>query len=146
LRTAGALAREGPAQALDALLGIPPAGRDVWIARRAPSDPLESALVLWSARRGAAILREPGDRHHPALVAWVRPSLLADDPAALVELAAGVRRLAPRMGGGWWLRRRLGRLRALIVDGPEVAPVLAAVADWSLTRAPRVLPFPQAGW
>jgi hypothetical protein len=107
---------------------------------------LESALVLWSALRGAAVLREPGERHHPDLVAWVRPTLLADSPAALVELAVGVRRLAPRMGGGWWLRRRLGRLRALIVDGSEVAPVLEAVVDWNLALPPRVLPFPQVGW
>jgi len=137
-------ARSDLAEALEARLGAAP-GRDIWISHRTLALPTELALALFCARTGAAVLREPGERLHPELFAWARPTLIGDEPAPLARLFEEFAALAPRLGGARWRRRRLARLRAVVVEGAggeRVAPRLLAMGAGERLR---VVDFPEAG-
>jgi hypothetical protein len=102
---------------------LPPSRtRDILVLDRPPAEAAGSLLLGWAAATGAALVLEPERERAAATIAWVRPTVVAGTPAEIARL--GERLLV--LGDPARLRRRrapLGRVRALIVLGPEpVAP------------------------
>ena len=126
---------------------------EIWISTRTLAGREEAVLALAATVADGVIVREPGERLHPALLLWARPTLVSGSRAELVELFAGVGAEAPKFRRDRWLARRLARLRTVLVEKGDaetgsVEPALEAVAR-SLAAvgvAPRVLPFPRGGW
>lgn len=145
LRRADELGSAAPAAGVAAALGPALAGRDIWISHRPLGASPDADLALWAAESGAAILREPGERLHPGLFGWARPTILSSPGGALEALLAGFGDLAPRFGAGRWRRRRLARLRAVLVEAGEVAPVRARLVALGAPATVRVLPYPESG-
>jgi len=145
LRRADEVGSAAPAAGVAAALGPALAERDIWISHRPLGASPEADLALWAAESGAAVLREPGERLHPGLFGWARPTLLSSPGAALEELLAGFGGLAPRFGARRWARRRLARLRAVLVEAGEVAPVREMLVALGAPATLRVLPFPGSG-
>ena len=131
---------------LAGLLGPSPTRRDIWISHRSVEVPAQSALALYCARSGAAVLREPGERLHPELLAWARPTLLCDEAGELERLIQGFAALAPGLAPARWRRRRLARLRAVLVQGEGSGGLAARLAALGVGPGARVLPFPGSGW
>lgn len=115
VKSAGAL--------LDALGSGP--GRDIWISWRPFELRRERVVLLAAALGGWAILREPGAGLHPSILAWARPTLLVGGATELEELLAGFEAEAPRAFRARWLRRRLARLRAVVIDDDAASESLA---------------------
>lgn len=119
--------------------------RDVWISWRPLTHPAELELARWAIVAGAAILVEPGERLHPELFAWARPTMVSGSAEELHALAEELERLAPRLFRRRWLRQRGERLRLLLVEGePSPAELQQVVDRWSSLsphHAPRCLPF-----
>ncbi len=133
------------ASALADRLGAAAPERDIWISYRPPTLAAELALALFCARTGAAILREPGERLHPELFAWARPTLLSDEALALSHLIDGFAALAPRFGGGRWRRRRLARLRAVVVEDAGGRPLRPRLAELGAGAGLKVIDSSAAG-
>lgn len=139
--------RSAPSEQLGRQLGAPRRGRDIWISTRAVDVTCEAQLALWAAHTGAAIVREPGERLHPELLAWARPTLVSAPAAELDGLFGGLESISPRLWAKRWRRRRLARLRALLVEGP--GETLALARRMAALGAPEdlsLLPFPGARW
>jgi hypothetical protein len=143
LRAAG----EDEALSARALLGAigPGPQRDIWISWR-PFDRREERVALVAAAlAGWAILREPGEGLHPSVLAWARPTLLVGGAGELETLLAGFEAEAPRAFRARWLRRRLARLRAVVVD--DGAPVEALARRLvGLGAETGVVSPPPRGW
>ena len=130
----------------------PGPGRDIWIS----SGPLERAgersLALAALRAGWAVLREPAERLPAATLLWARPTIVSGTAAELDELLAAVAAEAPRWGARRWLRRRLARLRALVLEGDRTDPERPELPERleirlaELGAVARVLPLPGGGW
>lgn len=133
------------ALSLAGALGPAPTGRDIWISHRPLPGSPDAVLALWAARSGAAVLREPGERLHPELFAWARPTLLSAPEMDLIELVDGFAALAPRLGARRWRRRRLARLRAALVETGGCERLAVALSGRGAPPALRVLSFPGAG-
>jgi hypothetical protein len=103
----------------------PGAQRDIWISWRPFELRAERVALVAAALGGWAILREPGAALHPSVLAWARPTVLIGGAGELEALLAGFEAEAPRPFGARWLRRRLARLRAIVVDDGEPAEALA---------------------
>jgi hypothetical protein len=136
---------EGARELLRSLGG---AEREIWISTRSLERKEERTLALAATLADWAIVREPGERLHPALLLWARPTLVSGGAAELVELFTAAAAEAPRFRRDRWLRRRLARLGTVLVESGAGEPALAAVASSlsALGAAPRVLPFPRVGW
>lgn len=93
-------------------------------------DPVERALLAWATWTGAAVLLEPDPGLRAATTAWARPTLAHGTPAQLARL----RRAAGKDSGRrpWRRAPRLpfGRLRTVLVTGPDELPAEDA-AFWS---------------
>lgn len=97
--------------------------REVWISFR-PFDRLERTVATAALLGGWAVLREPADPLPPATFAWARPTVLIAPAASVERLLAGTAAEAPRACRARWLRRRLARLRAVVVEeGVAMAPL-----------------------
>jgi hypothetical protein len=140
----GGEGEERLARALLAALGPAPE-RDIWISWRPLAAAPERVAALTALFGGWALLREPAERLPPSTFAWARPTLLAGDAAEIVALLDGFEAIAPRPFRGRWLRRRLARLRAVVVDG-EAGTVELGKRLADLGSTARVLPFPGPGW
>jgi hypothetical protein len=126
---AGTEAEAAAAHRLLEVLGPPPQ-REVWISWRRLDAGAEGVLLLASQLAGWAVVREPGEALHPQVFAWARPTLLAGSGAELAALLDGFAAAAPRPLRGRWLRRRLARLRAVIVDdGSDPAALARRVGE-----------------
>ncbi len=124
-------------------------GREIWISTRPLDGGAERQLALAALLAGWAIVREPGERLHPDLFAWARPTLLSGTGAELGELLRGFAAAAPRFGAARWLRRRLHRLQVVLIEeagegAGERAGLAAQLRE--LGGVARVLPFPDCGW
>ncbi len=122
-----AVSTEAEADAARHLLATlgPPPQREVWISWRRLDTGAEGVLLVASQLAGWAVVREPGEALHPQVFAWARPTLLAGSGAELAALLDGFAAEAPRPFRGRWLRRRLARLRAVIVDDGSDPEALA---------------------
>ncbi|MEO8277594.1 MAG: hypothetical protein ABI639_15380 [Thermoanaerobaculia bacterium] len=130
--------------------------RDIWISWRPLSVPAEKAIARWAIISGAVVLVDPGERLHPDLFAWARPTLLSGSSAELLALAQALEAQAPRFLRGRWMRQRTARLRHLLVEGTGVSELdgVADVVDFAEVAAgwrelspaftAHVLPFPHA--
>jgi len=120
--------REIDAPALEAearrVAGLLPSStrRDILIAGRAPEDPSERAILAWATLSGAAVVLAPSPEMRVTSAIWARPTLFHGTAAEVSALSAALtqgsrRRFLPR-------RRSLpfGRLRAVLVTGPEDLP------------------------
>jgi len=120
--------------------------RDIWISWRPLTHPAELALARWAIVAGAAILVEPGERLHPELFAWARPTLASGSAEELLALANKFELLAPRFFHRRWYRQRGERFRLLLVEGDPSPSELQQVRQrWralSPSLAPRCVPFP----
>ena len=134
---------EDGARELVGRLGAGPE-RDVWISFRR-LDEVERTVALAGLLGGWAILREPVEPLPPATFAWARPTVLVAPAAGVAALLDGLAGEAPRALGRRWLRRRLARLRAVVVDDGAAAPALAERLG-ELGAPARVLPFREHGW
>jgi len=120
-------------------------GREIWIANAQAT--LEGPGAVYAALAvdaGWAIVLDPAAEPSPATTLWARPTLLTGSGAALAGLLEGIAAEAPRRRRETWLRRRLERLRAVIVDDDrcgDLEPRLLALGS-----AARVLPFREGGW
>lgn len=123
LRNAGEDECRSARALLDAL--GPGPGRDIWISWRSFENRRERVALLAATLGGWAILREPGDGLHPSVLAWARPTLLIGGAGELEELLAGFEAEAPRAFRSRWLRRRLARLRAVMIDDDDASGSLA---------------------
>ena len=114
----------GRARRLLDRLGPAPA-RDVWISWRPLAASAEVDAALAALLGGWAVLREPAEPLPPSTFAWARPTLLVGPAAELESLLVGFEASAPRVFRSRWLRRRLARLRALVVEDAAAARGLA---------------------
>lgn len=129
-----------------ALAGAGPA-RQVAISARPLECASELALTLAAALGGWALVREPGERLHPDLFLWARPTLVSGTAPELLALGGGALAAAPRFRRARWLQRRVARLAFALVEAPGPGELEAVSAAFSgLGAAPRVLPFPGGGW
>lgn len=120
--------------------------RDVWISWRPLTHPAELELARWAIVAGAAILVEPGERLHPELFAWARPTLASGCAEELLALADEFEHLAPRFFRRHWYRQRGERFRLLLVEGDssprELLQVMRRWHALSPSLTPRCVPFP----
>jgi hypothetical protein len=132
------------ARALLEAIGAGPT-RDIWISWR-PFELRRERVALLAAALGAwAVLREPGAALHPSVLAWARPTVLVGGAAELDALLAGFEAEAPRAFRARWLRRRLARLRAIVVDDDTpVEPLARRLVGLGATAG--VVSPPAAGW
>lgn len=123
LRAAGEDEARSALALLDAL--GPGPKRDIWISWRPFDLRSERVALVAAAVGGWAILREPGRELHPSILAWARPTVLIGGGGELEALLAGFEAEAPRAFRARWLRRRLERLRAVVVDDETPVDALA---------------------
>ncbi|HEY2739830.1 MAG TPA: hypothetical protein VGK45_15590 [Thermoanaerobaculia bacterium] len=129
---AGDVELTGPdlADAADRIARLVPPGkiRDILVLGGSLEDPATRALLSWATVAGAALLLEPDPGNVVGMAVWARPTVFAGsvDDVARLRLAAQrhdrswLRRLARKLG-----RRPdlpFGRLRALLLTGPEPLP------------------------
>ena len=95
--------------------------RDVWISWRPLSAPSERSLAAAAIRGGAAIVVERRERFPLDLFLWARPTVVSASHDDLAAILARVEEEAPRWRRRGWLRQKLGRLRAILVED-AVAP------------------------
>lgn len=97
------------------------AERDIWLSWRDAPHPVEDAVLAWAWESGAAILFEPAEEFPVELAIWARPTVLHGTPSDLARWLDRFEEERPRYAGRRWADRRLGRLRRLLVEGPEAA-------------------------
>jgi hypothetical protein len=123
-------------------------GRDVVVSWRSIDDPGERSFVEWATRAGAAIVVERHEAIPVDLILWARPTVLQGTHSDLRHFASEVDRRAPNWLRRRWLRRRLGRLRALIVEGgpadPSTDELARALARLDPELAARLAPARRA--
>ena len=115
--------------------------RDVWISSRRLELAPERVAALAALAGGWAVVREPAEPLPAETFAWARPTILIGGGRELAALLGEFERLAPRTFRDRWLRRRLARLRAVVVDDGEPRPVGERLA--ALGAEASVLPFPE---
>jgi len=148
------LARDTPVPAPqgDGLrLAPPPGERDVWISWR-PLAGEERRLAAAAVASGAAIAVERREAFPVDLVLWARPTLLSAPAGDIAHLFERIDAEAPRWRRRAWCRQKLGRLRAVLVEGmvdPAAIERLAAdlrrLYPEGAEGAATVRPFPPAG-
>ena len=140
-----ALASAGAAEArlaseLVARLGPGPE-RDVWISSRRLELAPERIAALAALADGWAVVREPCEPLPAETFAWARPTIVVGGGREVAALLAAFEALAPRPFRERWLRRRLARLRAVVIDDGEPGPAGERLA--ALGAEPRLLAFPE---
>lgn len=91
--------------------------RDIVVSWRSIDHPAERSFVGRAARSGAAIVVERHETIPVDLILWARPTVLQGTHEDLRRFVDEVERQAPIWLRRRWLRRRLGRLRALFAEG-----------------------------
>jgi hypothetical protein len=120
-------------------------GREILVLGGSLDDPVTRALLSWATVAGAALLLEPDAGNVLGSAVWARPTLFAGSAAEVAGLRIAAERQKSR------LRRLLGfppglpfgRLRALLVTGPD--PLPAADEGFWRDRGVAVRFLPQCG-
>lgn len=139
--------RPATASWLSREIGPPPPGRrDLWISWRSTRQGEERALLEWAVASGAAILVERSACFPADLAGWARPTLVngpADDLGRWLDRLEAEN---PRWHRSSWQRRRLGRLRRMLIEGPPGSSAAARLEARFRGLSPEsvaiVSPFP----
>lgn len=133
------------AAAIEGALPEGRSGREILVLGGSLDDPVTRALLSWGTVVGAVLLLEPDAGNVLGSAVWARPTLFVGSAAEVTGLRIAAERQKSR------LRRLLGfppglpfgRLRALLVAGPD--PLPAADEDFWRDRGVVVRFLPQCG-